>query len=113
MLPLAFFKGKVYNIMAQITFNIPDDKVADVRAAFKTTYNYQSVVPNPAFDPQLPEDPITNPSTIDNPETEVQFFKRKIREYIQEVVKAYQAKTAASSARQTAIDNFDLDVTDG
>ena len=112
MLPLAFFIGKVYNIMAQITFNIPDNKVADVRAAFKTTYNYQAVVPNPAFDPELPEDPVTNPSTIDNPETEVQFFKRKIREYIQDVVRAYQAKTAGASARQAAIDNFDLDVTD-
>ena len=98
--------------MAQITFNIPDNKVVDVRAAFKTTYNYQETVSNPDFDPQLPEDPITNPSTIDNPETEVQFFKRKIREYIQDVVRAYQAKVAASSARQSAIDNFDLDITD-
>jgi len=99
--------------MAQIIFSIPDDKIQGVRNAFADAYSYQATIANPAFDPELQEDPITNPSTIDNPETEVQFFKRKIREYIQEVVKAYQAKTAASSARQTAIDNFDLDVTDG
>jgi len=113
MLPLAFFIGKVYNIMAQIIFSIPDDKIQGVRNAFADAYSYQATIANPDFDPQLPEDPITNPSTIDNPETKHQFFKRKVREYVREVTKAYQAKTAASSARQTAIDNFDLDVTDG
>ena len=96
--------------MAQVTITIPDEKVADVRAAFKATYNYQSIIPNPNFDPQLAIDPVTNPQTIDNPETEAQFFQRKIREWIRDVVKAYQAKIAAQTARDNAINTFDLNL---
>lgn len=96
--------------MAQITITIPDEKVADVRTAFKATYNYQTLIANPDFSPELPVDPVTNPEFIDNPETEVQFFKRKIREWIREVVQAYQVKTAATTAREAAINNFDLNL---
>ncbi len=113
MLPLAFFIGKVYNIMAQITFNIPDDKIQGVRNAFADAYRYQAIIANPDFDPELPVDPVTNPETIDNPETKHQFFKRQVRQYVREVVKSFQAKSAGDTARQSAIDNFDLDVTDG
>ena len=113
MLPLAFFIGKVYNIMAQITFSIPDDKIQGVRNAFADAYRYQAIIANPDFDPELPVDPVTNPETIDNPETKHQFFKRQVRQYVREVTKSFQAKSAGETARQDAIDNFDLDVTDG
>lgn len=96
--------------MAQITITIPDAKVPEVREAFKATYNYQAIIANPSFDPNLPIDPVTNPETIDNPETEGQFFQRKIREWIRDVVKAYQAKVAANTARDNAINTFDLDL---
>ena len=99
--------------MAQITFSIPDDKIQGVRNAFADAYRYQAIIANPDFDPELPVDPVTNPETIDNPETKHQFFKRQVRQYVREVTKSFQAKSAGETARQDAIDNFDLDVTDG
>ena len=40
MLPLAFFIGKVYNIMAQFCVEIPDDKLNEVLTAMGAQYRY-------------------------------------------------------------------------
>lgn len=65
--------------MADITINIPTDKVSWVLDGFAKRYNYQTdipnpdfdeniTIPNPLFDDQLPEDPDDNPLTIPNPD---------------------------------------------
>jgi len=112
MLPLAFFIGKVYNIMAQFCVEIPDDKLNEVLTALGAQYRYQATVTNPDFNAELPEDPDTNPSTITNPENLAQFVNRMTRQWIIENVKAYNAKQAAAAAKQAALDAVNIDITD-
>ena len=64
--------------MATITINIPTDKEDWVLDGFAIRLGYSPQVPNPTYDPGEPTDPITNPETIDNPETKPQFTKRMI-----------------------------------
>lgn len=64
--------------MATITINIPVDKEDWVLDGFAIRFGYEALVANPAYDSEQPEDPITNPQTIDNPETKAQFAKRMI-----------------------------------
>ena len=64
--------------MATITINIPVDKEDWVLNGFAIRFAYPAQVANPDYDDQLPEDPITNPQTIDNPETLEAFAKRMI-----------------------------------
>lgn len=58
-------------------------------------YNMNEWIPNPDYNDQLPEDPVTNPviipdptydpnETIPNPETKKQYMKRVIIEWIRE-----------------------------
>ena len=64
--------------MATITINIPTDKEQWVLDGFKIRFGYPEQVANPDYDDQLPIDPVTNPQTIDNPETLPAFVKRMI-----------------------------------
>lgn len=64
--------------MAIITINIPVDKEDWVLNGFAIRFGYQLKVTNPAYDNELPIDPVTNPQTIDNPETLPAFSKRMI-----------------------------------
>lgn len=98
--------------MAQFCINIPDDKLDEVLNAMGAQYNYQAIVDNPDFDPELPEDPDTNPSTITNPENLAQFVNRMTRQWIIENVKANNAKQAAAAAKQAALDAVNIDITD-
>ena len=98
--------------MAQFCINIPDDKLDEVLNAMGAQYNYQAIVDNPDFDPELPEDPDTNPSTITNPGNLAQFVNRMTRQWIIENVKAHNAKQAAAAAKQAALDAVNIDITD-
>lgn len=81
-----------------------------------------SVIPNPDYDPNLPEliinsqligNPDYNPpSMVPNSETAPQFVNRKVREWLSENVKAYQAQVAAESARKAAIEATQVSITD-
>lgn len=64
--------------MATITINIPTDKEDWVLNGFAIRFDYQLQVENPDYDPGSPNDPVTNPQTIDNPETLPAFAKRMI-----------------------------------
>jgi hypothetical protein len=64
--------------MATITINIPVDKEDWVLDGFALRFGYPLQVPNPDYDNEVPIDPVTNPVTIDNPETLPAFTKRMI-----------------------------------
>ena len=65
------------------TFTIQDDTKADyIIEGFMHGKSWTTGVTNPSFDPQLPEDPITNPSTIPNPQTQGMFIKAWLIEKI-------------------------------
>jgi hypothetical protein len=64
--------------MATITINIPVGKEAWVINGFAIRFGYPLLVANPAYDDELPEDPETNPQTIDNPESKPAFAKRMV-----------------------------------
>lgn len=68
--------------MAQIIINIPEDKVDWVLDGFAKRYKYLENIVNPEFDESIPEDPVTNPSTIPNPQNKAGFAKSWLIEMI-------------------------------
>lgn len=86
--------------MAQLTITVPDAQVARVLAAFKAQYGYSDTVPGP------------NPgdAPVPNPESATQFVRRKLREYVIEIVRAHEATAAAEAARVSAANAVTTDV---
>ena len=80
--------------MATITINIPVDKEDWVLDGFAIRFDYQELVANPDYDDQLPEDPVTNPQTIDNPESKQEFAKRMIIWMIKEAANTGHNRTS-------------------
>jgi hypothetical protein len=64
--------------MAQsITITIQDDaKAIKLLNYFCKRFGYQDTIANPDFNSELAEDPVTNPTTIDNPESKKDYLKR-------------------------------------
>lgn len=98
--------------MAQFCIEIADSQVSGVMEAMGGQFNYQEQISNPDFDSSQAVDESTNPLTIDNTETLNQFVNRMVREWVINNVTAYNAKQAAITARQDAIDSTSLDITD-
>lgn len=61
-----------------------------IQDAFAAQYGYQATIPDGSG------------GTIPNPESKNQFTKRKIAEYVKDVVKGHEANLAADAARATA-----------
>ena len=76
----------------QFCVDIADDDVERVITAMCANYKYQSQVPNPNFDPELPEDPDTNPRNIPNPESRYQFVNRMGRDFLINNTVTYELK---------------------
>lgn len=73
-----------------ITFNGTATDLND----FCTHHKYQDEIPDP-----------DNPGeTIPNPETKVQFFQRKTKEFVYGSVKSQRVVTAGDAARQVELD---------
>ena len=81
---------------------IPDGMASEVAQAFDEKYG-QLEVPNPAYDPNLPEDPVTNPKTI--VATPEENFTYQIRRFTESVWSSWRVdkakKTAESTERET------------
>jgi hypothetical protein len=97
--------------MAQFCIEIPDDQLEEVLNAMGAQYRYQAQVANPSFNSQL-EVSESNPLLIDNPEILSVFVNRITREWLENNVKAYNAKVASAAAKQAAIDATNLNITD-
>ena len=72
--------------MATVSFTIPDAVMPRVTDAFVAVYGYSSTLPN--------GDP--------NPETQVQFARRMVREYVRNVLAAFEAGSAGETASVAA-----------
>jgi hypothetical protein len=79
--------------MAQIKINIPDNRLQGVIAAFCDVYHYQEKVPDGGPDGVL----------IPNPQTETQFAKAKMGEYIREVYVQSMSNSGIDDLRKAAI----------
>jgi len=79
--------------MANLTVTVPDAMLPRVTAAFKAQYNYQATLPDGTA----------------NPETEAQFMRRMVKEYIKQVLVAHEAVTAAEDARTNAANQITAD----
>ena len=71
--------------MAQISFNIPDAKVTELLDAFCTWHGWTDTV-------------TVNGSTVANPESQIQFVRRTLREIYVGPFKQLRAKAAAEAA---------------
>lgn len=83
--------------MATMTLTVPDPIVQDVVDAFADAYGYQAEIDD------------GEGNQIPNPETDIQFAKRMIREYVKNVYKGHQAKLF-EAGRQAVLDTADDDV---
>ena len=86
--------------MAQFCVDIADDDVERVITAMCANYKYQSQVPNPNFDIELPSDPDTNPENIPNPETSYQFVNRMGREFLMNHTVDYELRQEKAAVPQ-------------
>jgi hypothetical protein len=77
--------------MATLTFSFDTGTVpiSTILDAFGTQYGYRATVPDPA-NPLL---------TVTNPETQAQFARRMVKQYIVDVVKGAQTNAAINTAR--------------
>jgi len=80
--------------MASITINIPDSIAARVLNGFATNYGYQETI-----------------NGQPNPQTKAQFAKAQLIDIIKGAVKAAEAQTAATAARNAAIQDVDNNIT--
>ena len=64
--------------MATVTINIPVDKEDWVIDGLAFRFGYSVLINNPDFRPEEPVDPDTNPQTIPNTQTKVEFAKAMI-----------------------------------
>ena len=84
------------------SFQVAPNKLAAIRDDFCAQYGYPVTVPNPAFDPLLPETP-ANSRSMANPETPNAFMRSMVKEYIRGSVEAYRANRDAETSRKAAI----------
>ena len=89
--------------MATITINIPQDKEDWVLNGFAMRFGYQARVDNPDFNDTELVDAVTNPLTIDNPESLPAFCKRLIIHLIKD--NANQGHNQVSLAANAVIAN--------
>ena len=98
--------------MAQFSIEIADQDLNRVLNAVASNYKRPEKVSNPSFDADQPEDPETNPSQIDNPETVPQFVNRIVREFLSENVKVFEVREAKRLAAEQASQNAGPDISD-
>lgn len=79
--------------MANLQITVPDAMVPRITEAFKRQYNYQTTLPDGTA----------------NPETENQFLRRMILEYVKGVTGAHEAVGAAETARNNAANKIKND----
>ncbi len=85
--------------MASIRIRIPDAIIADVIDAFAALYNYRETITDPETGEQIP-----------NPLSKADFARRKVEDYVKEIVKAYRVNRAAEIARSTEEEKADKEV---
>lgn len=81
-----------------ITITIPDEVMQRVLDAFAGSYGYQATIDD------------GQGNQIPNPQSEAAFSKAQIRAYIKDVVRGYEARDAAETARVAAIAAVDADI---
>jgi len=83
--------------MAIFSIEIADTDVVRVITAVCANYNRKDTVPNPDFVPGSPASE-ANPSSVDNPEDELQFTNRMVREFLSENVSGHEVRKARAEA---------------
>lgn len=94
----------------QIVLEIPNDKAQGIVDAFCYFNNYQQMVVNPEFDPDLPVDE-SNTRLIPNPESRNQFAMRMLRLDIKRTYYRHQRilqKDQAEANLYMELQSFDI-----
>lgn len=91
--------------MAIFQLEIVDEDVQRVFDAVCASYGWLAELPNPDY-----VEGGEAPETIPNPETQGDFTHRKVREYLSEIVAAYEIKLAKQTAQQSL--NTSVEISD-
>jgi len=84
-----------------LVFTIPDNRIINVRNDFCSYHGWTATIPDPDNEGQ----------TINNPESQGAFIKRKIGEYVKDSVRAKRAKDSSETARLSSITDTDANDT--
>lgn len=86
--------------MAQITLNIPNNKIDLILSAITETYNYSEFITD------------ENGDLIPNPISKAEFSKGVLINYIKDIVKGYKIRTDSQSVLDNAnTDSNNLNIT--
>lgn len=85
--------------MASIRLDFPDAVAPRIINAFARYYGYEPKIENENFE------------LVDNPETKQQFAKRKIAEYVMQVVTTVEGRDAGTIAQDDAVRKARTDIT--
>lgn len=93
-----------------MTITIQDDvKAAWIMDGFIVGKDWAQYITNPDYDDQIPEDPITNPATIPNPVTKLDFLKSWVIEQVRlEAIKGHTYLRNVEEANE-AFNNIQID----
>jgi hypothetical protein len=93
---ILFFAGYLAGQASSVDLGIrvPAGLWQEVQDAYAWSVSYQDQVPNPGYDPSLPEDPVDNPRLIDNPVSKQELVRLILREGIKQRVRSYRVYLA-------------------
>ena len=94
-------------ISITVDLTVPDGvTVQDLRDRLEAGSSWSKEVSNPDFNPEQPVDPVSNPETIDNPETAQAFAKRYMANALRNALKAGKKRLAeqADSSDEISVD---------
>ncbi len=83
---------------SDITITIGDAELD----SFCKCRRYKAIIDNPDYDDEKAEDEETNPVTIDNPESKLEFFKRHVKTYVIDCVMSQVITDDTSTAKSDA-----------
>ena len=95
--------------MPQIEIPLPTDqtKVDTIEEYMVYAEGYTDEIPNENYDPQLPVDPVTNPETVPNPKTKLEFLNEVARRVLKDYLKLKIRNKAMADAEALGNTTFE------
>lgn len=102
--------------MAQLVLNFPNAIAPRLLNSFCAATGWQANIFNPAYRPDLPTDPVTNPESLPNPVSQINWAKARIIDFIKEKsliteLSIFDAEQRTERTTAEATIKIELDVT--
>jgi hypothetical protein len=95
----------------EFTRQIPDAAWERIKNAFAKVYRYKDMIRNPSFNPNEPEDSVTNPLYIANNETIGKLVEEVFEQFIQDVVYKAEKDNIIGASKDSLIQDIKTNIT--